>query len=57
VWLDYETGLVSEPGCGDAVIPVVVPRGAPLEQMYGCWSPRFDQFTRRLRDWWRHLTD
>lgn len=55
VWIDYETGLVTEPGCGSEVVAVAVPRGAALERMHGCWPPGF--FTRRVRDWWRLLTD
>jgi len=56
-WIDYESGLVTEPGCAAEVISVVVPRGTALERMHGCWSPRFEYFTRRMRDWWRSLAD
>lgn len=56
VWIDYETGLVTEPGCAGEVISVAVPRDAPLEIMDGCYAPGFDFFSRRLRDWWRRFT-
>lgn len=57
VWLDYATGLVTEPDCADDVVLVAVPRGTPLEYMHGCWSPRFDHFKKRVRAWWQLLTD
>lgn len=56
VWIDYETGLVTEPGCAGEVIAVAVPRDAPLEVMDGCYAPGLDFFSRRLRDWWRRFT-
>jgi penicillin-binding protein 1B len=56
VWIDYETGLVTDPDCGDIAVAVAVPRDATLDSMYGC-SPGFELFARRLREWWRHLDD
>jgi penicillin-binding protein 1B len=56
VWIDYETGLATDPDCGDIAVAVAVPRDAELDGMYGC-SPGFELFARRLRDWWRHLND
>jgi hypothetical protein len=56
-WIDYESGLVTEPGCAAEVVSVVVPRGTVLERMRGCRSPALDLFTKRVRDWWRLLTD
>jgi len=57
VWVDYETGLIAEPGCAEVVIPVVVPRGTPIDHAFGCWDPDFGRFCDRVRAWWQRLTD
>lgn len=57
VWVDYETGLVAEPGCAEVVVPVVVPRGTPIDHSFGCWSPGIGRFRERVRAWWQLLTD
>jgi len=57
VSVDYETGLIAESGCAEVVIPIVVPRGTPLDHAFGCWTPDFGRFRDRVRAWWQRLTD
>jgi penicillin-binding protein 1B len=48
VWIDYETGLRSRRGCGDAV-EVLVPEGTRLRRQPGCGNV-FGEFGERMRD-------
>ncbi|HEU0225563.1 MAG TPA: penicillin-binding protein 1B [Steroidobacteraceae bacterium] len=56
VWIDYASGLVSEPACGEQAVAVALPRDAHVDTQYGCGSG-FELFARRLRDWWRRFGD
>ncbi len=57
VWVDYETGLLADPGCAEVVVPVVVPRGTRIDHSFECWTPGFGRFRDRVRAWWELLTD
>ncbi len=54
--ISYASGLVTDPDCVEDVIPVVVPRGTPLEYADDCYPSDFDTFAERIRDWWERLT-
>ncbi|MGQ0428981.1 MAG: penicillin-binding protein 1B [Gammaproteobacteria bacterium] len=56
VWLDYDTGLVTDPDCERQAVAVAVPRDAGIEYMDGCYPPGFEYLPRRLLDWWRRFT-
>lgn len=55
-WVEYSSGLATEPGCADDVIGIVVPRGTRLELLDGCRESEFDYFADRFIDWWREAT-
>jgi penicillin-binding protein 1B len=56
VWIDYATGLIPDPECAQETIPVVVPRNTVLEHD-DCSSSDVDGFAKRVRDWWRRITN
>lgn len=55
-WIEYTSGLVTEPGCADDVIPIVVPDGTQIDARHFCGAPRLDYLGRRLAEWWRGIT-
>ncbi len=57
VQIDYVTGFVTGPECTEDVITVVIPRGTPLDYTGSCYPSIFNDFSRRVRDWWQWLTD
>ena len=48
VWIDYDTGLKSRRGCGDAV-QIIVPDGTRLGRQPGC-SSVLGELGDRVRD-------
>jgi penicillin-binding protein 1B len=48
VWIDYDTGLKSRRGCGNAV-QILVPDGTRLRRQPGC-SSVFGEIGERVRD-------
>ncbi|MGQ0835427.1 MAG: penicillin-binding protein 1B [Gammaproteobacteria bacterium] len=52
-WVEYSSGLATEPGCAEDVIGIAVPRGTQLDFRDGCDAPGFDYFAERLIDWFR----
>lgn len=57
VWIDYASGLVPDPDCGQDLIAVAVPRNTILEHAESCHPTEFETFVDRFRDWWRRVTD
>ena len=48
MWIDYDTGLKSRRGCGDAV-EILVPDGTRLRRQPGCGNV-FGEFSEAVRD-------
>jgi penicillin-binding protein 1B len=57
VTIDWGTGLLPNPACGNDVIAVVVPRGTPVDQAVECYPGEYDSILERLRGWWDRITD
>lgn len=57
VSIDYATGLIPDPECGQDLIAVAVPRNTILEHAEDCYPPDLDRLFDRFRDWWRRVTD
>ncbi|MDJ0758872.1 MAG: penicillin-binding protein 1B [Woeseiaceae bacterium] len=55
VWIDYDTGLRSRRGCGNAV-QILVPAGTQLKRQPGC-SNVFDEIGDRVRNVFEALTE
>jgi len=59
VTIDYLTGYVPDPACGEQeqAISVAVPHNTILVHADDCRPSEFDSLAKRLRDWWKRVTD
>jgi len=54
-WIEFPTGLIARPGCGEDVISVAVPRGTQLPVRAGCELEGPQGLGEQARQWWRSI--
>jgi penicillin-binding protein 1B len=55
VSIEFRTGLVAKPECGDELISIAVPQGLQLPVKPDCQTGVVDELGNRAREWWRGI--
>jgi penicillin-binding protein 1B len=55
VSVEFLTGLVATPECGEGLVTIAVPQGLQLPVKPDCGTGVVDELGNRVREWWREI--